>query len=311
MADAAKQAAPTPAAAPAPSSASSGAAPGAAPPPAPPAEEQVSLGRAVWVGVLDAFAPIAKFLDVLGSHVLLAVRALVWLPRRPARPANYLEAAEYIGFGSLPIVLLVGAFTGMVMTLQSVFAFRQFSLEHMAGGITGKALALELAPVLTALMLAGRAGAGIATEIGTMRISEQIDALESMAVNPTQFLVLPRLVAGAFMGPILTLLFLLIGMAGSYLVAVLGQGVDHGQFIANVKGLVTTTDVAQGLMKAVVFGFLVVLIGCYQGYNASGGGRGVGIGTTRAVVIASVTVLITDYFLTDLLLTIMPSGKGA
>jgi phospholipid/cholesterol/gamma-HCH transport system permease protein len=312
MADAAKQAAPSASgpAAPATSGAAAGA-PGAAPPPAPPAEEQVSLGRAVWVGVLDAFAPIAKFLDVLGSHVLLAVRALVWLPRRPARPANYLEAAEYIGFGSLPIVLLVGAFTGMVMTLQSVFAFRQFSLEHMAGGITGKALALELAPVLTALMLAGRAGAGIATEIGTMRISEQIDALESMAVNPTQFLVLPRLVAGAFMGPILTLLFLLIGMAGSYLVAVLGQGVDHGQFIANVKGLVTTTDVAQGLMKAVVFGFLVVLIGCYQGYNASGGGRGVGIGTTRAVVIASVTVLITDYFLTDLLLTIMPSGKGA
>jgi phospholipid/cholesterol/gamma-HCH transport system permease protein len=312
MADAAKQAAPSASgpAAPATSGAAAGA-PGAAPPPAPPAEEQVSLGRAVWVGVLDAFAPIAKFLDVLGSHVLLAVRALVWLPRRPARPANYLEAAEYIGFGSLPIVLLVGAFTGMVMTLQSVFAFRQFSLEHMAGGITGKALALELAPVLTALMLAGRAGAGIATEIGTMRISEQIDALESMAVNPTQFLVLPRLVAGAFMGPILTLLFLLIGMAGSYLVAVLGQGVDHGQFIANVKSLVTTTDVTQGLMKAVVFGFLVVLIGCYQGYNASGGGRGVGIGTTRAVVIASVTVLITDYFLTDLLLTIMPSGKGA
>jgi phospholipid/cholesterol/gamma-HCH transport system permease protein len=265
----------------------------------------------VWIGVRDAFAPISSFLDVLGNHVLLAARALGWLPRRPVRAVNYLEAAEYVGFGSLPIVLLVGAFTGMVMTLQSVFAFRQFSLEHMAGGITGKALALELAPVLTALMLAGRAGAGIATEIGTMRISEQIDALESMAVNPIQFLVLPRLIAGAFMGPILTLLFLLIGMAGSYLVAVLGQGVDHGQFIANVKGLVTTTDVVQGLMKAVVFGFLVVLIGCYQGYNASGGGRGVGIGTTRAVVIASVTVLITDYFLTDLLLTIMPSGKGA
>jgi phospholipid/cholesterol/gamma-HCH transport system permease protein len=314
VADAVKHATPgtaAPGATPAP-------APGPAPAPSPspspqgePAEERLSFGRAVWIGVRDAFAPISSFLDVLGNHVLLAARALGWLPRRPVRAVNYLEAAEYVGFGSLPIVLLVGAFTGMVMTLQSVFAFRQFSLEHMAGGITGKALALELAPVLTALMLAGRAGAGIATEIGTMRISEQIDALESMAVNPTQFLVLPRLVAGAFMGPILTLLFLLIGMAGSYLVAVLGQGVDHGQFIANVKGLVTTTDVAQGLMKAVVFGFLVVLIGCYQGYNASGGGRGVGIGTTRAVVIASVTVLITDYFLTDLLLTIMPSGKGA
>src|SRR5690606_7590891 len=116
-----------------------------------------------------------------------------WLPRRPVRMGNYLEACEYIGFGSLPIVILVGAFTGMVMSLQSVHAFRLFGIESMSGGVTGKALSLELAPVLTALMLAGRAGAGIATEIGTMRISEQIDALESMAVNPIQFLVLPRL----------------------------------------------------------------------------------------------------------------------
>ena len=269
------------------------------------------VAKAIWIGFRDAIAPIGRFLDVLGEHVLLASRALVWLPRRPVRAINYLDAAEYIGFGSLPIILLVGAFTGMVMTLQSVFAFRQFGLEHMAGGIAGKALAIELAPVLTALMLAGRAGAGIATEIGTMRISEQIDALESMAVNPIQFLVLPRLIAGAIMGPILTLLFLLIGMAGSYLVAVIAQGVDHGQFIANVKGLVRPLDVVQGELKSSIFGFVVVLIGCFQGFNATGGGRGVGIGTTRAVVIASVTVLVTDYFLTDLLLQIMPSGGGS
>ncbi|MCE9571604.1 MAG: ABC transporter permease [Deltaproteobacteria bacterium] len=292
---------PTSAAAPGP------AAPGAAPPPAapPPGEPEVALGNAVWIGVKDAFSPITRFLDVFGGHLMLAGRAFAWLPRRPVRTANYLEAADYIGVGSLPIVLLVGAFTGMVMSLQSVYAFRTFNLESYAGGVTAKALALELSPVLTALMLAGRAGAGIATELGTMRITEQIDALESMAVNPVQFLVLPRVVAGMIVGPMLSLLSFIVGMAGAYFVAVVIQGIDHGQYVANVKSILTISDVAQGVIKSVVFGMLVILIGCYQGYNASGGGRGVGLGTTRAVVTASASILILDYFLSDLLLTIM------
>jgi phospholipid/cholesterol/gamma-HCH transport system permease protein len=273
----------------------------------------VDVGVAVSKGVRDAFTPAVRFIDLFGNHVLLAARALSWMPRRPFRMANYLEAAEYIGFGSLPIVLLVGTFTGMVMSLQMVFAFGQFSLESLSGAITGKALGLELAPVLTALMLAGRAGAGIATEIGTMRISEQIDALESMAVNPIQFLILPRIIAGMLVTPILTLLFFVIGMIGAYAVAVVLQGVDSGQFLSNIRAgeIMTGTDVVQGLIKSFVFGFVVILIGCYQGFFATGGGRGVGIGTTRAVVIASVTVLVTDYFLTDLLLTIMPPAKGS
>jgi len=254
----------------------------------------------------DTFAPVYRFIETLGDHLTLCIRALSWLLRPPYRPANYLEAAEYIGFGSLPIVLLVGAFTGMVMSLQSVDAFRTFGLEEYAGGTTGKGLAVELAPVLTALMLAGRAGAGIATELGTMRISEQIDALESMAVNPIQFLVLPRLVVGTLVAPILSLCFFIIGMGGAYVVAVIWEGVDHGQFVANAKDIVEVTDVIQGMIKSAIFGFCVVLIGCYQGFYASGGGRGVGIGTTRAVVIASVTVLIIDYFLTELLLVLLP-----
>jgi phospholipid/cholesterol/gamma-HCH transport system permease protein len=277
--------------------------------PAEPPKQGESVGGAVVTGVKDAFAPAFRFLDVVGGHVILLMRALSWLPRRPIRAGNYLDACEYIGFGSLPIVLLVGAFTGMVMSLQSVFAFRQFGLESMAGGITGKALALELGPVLTALMLAGRAGAGIATELGTMRISEQIDALESMAVNPIQYLVLPRVIAGMIVTPLLTLLFFVVGMAGSYLVAVIWQGVDHGQFVYNAEELLTPMDVVQGEIKSVVFGVLVILIGCYQGFHASGGGRGVGLGTTRAVVIASVSVLVIDYFLTDILLTVL-GGPG-
>jgi phospholipid/cholesterol/gamma-HCH transport system permease protein len=277
----------------------------------PPVEKPApAVGKAVVEGIKDAASPAMKFIDVLGGHVLLAVRALSWLPRRPFRIANYIEAAEYIGFGSLPIVLLVGAFTGAVMSLQMVFAFGAFDLESLSGAVTGKALSLELAPVLTALMVSGRAGAGIATEIGTMRISEQIDALESMAVNPIQFLVLPRILAGMLVAPILTLLFFVIGMGGAYLIAVVGQGVDHGQFVANTKDILEISDIAQGLIKSFVFGFVVTLIGCYQGYFASGGGRGVGIGTTRAVVIGSVSILVMDYFLTDILLTIMPP-RGA
>jgi phospholipid/cholesterol/gamma-HCH transport system permease protein len=158
-------------------------------------------------------------------------------------------------------------------------------------------------------MLAGRAGAGIATELGTMRITEQIDALESMAVNPHQFLVLPRLIAGMIVGPILTLLFFVVGMGGAYFVAVIVEQVPQGQWIANLRDIVEVTDVLQGFLKGIVFGFMVALVGCYQGYHATGGGRGVGIGTTRAVVIASVTTLVIDYFLTDLLLTLMPSRR--
>jgi phospholipid/cholesterol/gamma-HCH transport system permease protein len=282
--------------------------PGSAPHAVAPATPGV--GKAIWTGIKDAGSPAVRFLDQFGSHILLAVRALSWLPRRPVRLANYLEAAEYIGFGSLPIVLLVGAFTGMVMSLQMVAAFGQFSLESLSGATTGKALALELAPVLTSLMLAGRAGAGIATELGTMRISEQIDALESMAVNPIQYLVLPRLVAGTLVAPILTLLFFVIGMAGAYLVAVVLQGVDHGQFVSNIREIMQGQDVLQGVIKAFFFGFLVTLVGCYQGFFASGGGRGVGMGTTRAVVIASVMTLVIDYFLTNILLTLMPTPKG-
>jgi phospholipid/cholesterol/gamma-HCH transport system permease protein len=266
--------------------------------------------EAVIEGVKDVGAPVMRALEGFGGHLILIGRALSWLPRKPFRWANYLDAAEYIGFGSLPIVVLVGFFTGAVTSLQSVSAFRQFGLESFSGGTTGKALSTELGPVLTSLMLAGRAGAGIATELGTMRITEQIDALESMAVNPIQYLVLPRLIAAMIVTPILSLLFFVIGMGGAWLVAVVVQGVDQGQWIANFRDIVDLTDVAQGFIKSVTFGFMVALVGCYQGFNATGGGRGVGMGTTRAVVIASVATLIGDYFQTDILLAILHTGKS-
>jgi phospholipid/cholesterol/gamma-HCH transport system permease protein len=282
--------------------------PPAGEPPAP--EHKLGVSDSVVIGVKEAFAPVYRFLDIIGGHLILVGKALAWLPRRPFRMQNYLEGAEFIGFGSLPIVLLVGAFTGMVMSLQSVDAFRRFGLESFAGGTTGKAIALELGPVLTSLLLAGRAGAGIATEIGTMRITEQIDALESMAVNPHQYLVLPRIVSAMIVTPILTLLFFVVGMGGAYFVAVLLEHVDQGQWIANLRDIVQPRDVLQGFLKAIFFGFMVSTVGCYQGYHATGGGRGVGIGTTRAVVIASAATLVMDYFLSDILLTLMPTSRG-
>jgi phospholipid/cholesterol/gamma-HCH transport system permease protein len=196
------------------------------------------------------------------------------------------------------------------MSLQSVNAFRQFGLESFAGGTTGKAIALELGPVLTSLMLAGRAGAGIATELGTMRITEQIDALESMAVNPHQYLILPRLLGGLVVTPILALIFFVVAMGGAYVVAVLIMSVPQGPWIANLRDIVEMRDVVQGCIKAIFFGFMVAMVGCYQGYHATGGGRGVGIGTARAVVIASVATLVMDYFLSDILFHIMPSARG-
>jgi phospholipid/cholesterol/gamma-HCH transport system permease protein len=265
---------------------------------------------AVAEGVREAGAPVMRFLETVGAHLILVGRALSWLPRRPVRFANYLEAAEYIGFGSLPIVLLVGAFTGMVTSLQSVYAFSQFGLESFSGGATGKALSIELGPVLTSLMLAGRVSAGIATELGTMRITEQIDALESMAVSPIQYLVLPRLIASMVVMPILALTFFVVGMGGAWLVAVVIKHVDQGQWVANLRDLTDPLDVVQGLIKSVFFGFLVALVGCYQGFNATGGGRGVGMGTTRAVVIASVSTLVIDYFLTDILFALFRTAPG-
>lgn len=269
-----------------------------------------AVSGAVVEGFREAGAPVIGFLEAIGNHLALAGRALAWLPRRPYRVTNYIDAAEYIGFGSLPIVLLVGAFTGAVTSVQSVYAFRQFGLESFSGGATGLALAIELAPVLTSLMLAGRVAAGIATELGTMRITEQIDALESMAVSPVQYLVLPRVIASMIVTPILSLLFFVVGMGGAWMIAVVVERVDQGQWVSNLRDLVDPTDVLQGVIKSVFFGFLVALVGCFQGFNASGGGRGVGLGTTRAVVIASVSTLILDYFLTDVLLAIFRSGPG-
>ena len=242
----------------------------------------------------------------LGEVLVLLGQVIRWGLRPPFRTAVFFEALEFVGVGSILIIVLVGTFTGMVVGLQGVEAMRRVSAENFVGSGVSMSLCRELSPVLTALMVTGRAASAMATELGSMRITEQIDALHTMAVNPVQYLVVPRVVAGVVMLPILTMLFTLVGMAGAYGVAVWYKGVDPGQFWANVQWYTDPSDVVQGLIKAAVFGLALSLIGCHQGYTASGGAKGVGMATTRAVVIASVTILVMDYFLTDIIMALTP-----
>lgn len=234
----------------------------------------------------------------IGHAALLAWEGVAWLFRRPFRWRLLLQQLEFVGVGSLLIVLLTGAFTGMVMAIQSAYAFRLFNAEGFVGTTVALALTRELAPVLTGLMVTGRVGSSIATEIGTMGVTEQIDALRTMAVNPVQYLVTPRIAAMAIMMPILCLMFSLVGIAGAWLVAVVGLGLDEGVFRARIVNVVEAWDVWSGIIKASVFGFVIAVISCHAGYTASGGARGVGLATTRAVVYSSVGVLVVDYFLT-------------
>jgi phospholipid/cholesterol/gamma-HCH transport system permease protein len=236
-----------------------------------------------------------------GSTALLAWEGLYQIFRPPFRWRVYLQQLEFVGVGSLLIVLLTGAFTGMVFAVQSAYAFSLFNAEGYVGTTVALALTRELAPVLTGLMVTGRVGSSIATEIGTMGVTEQIDALRSMAVNPVQYLVSPRLFAALTMMPVLTLMFSLVGILGAWLVAVVGLGLDEGVFRRRIVDVMVPWDVWSGLIKAAVFGLLITAIACHSGYSASGGARGVGMATTKAVVYSSVAILMADYLMTVLM----------
>jgi phospholipid/cholesterol/gamma-HCH transport system permease protein len=243
-------------------------------------------------------------IEQIGTHVMLFVSSLRWMFKRPFRVGILLEAMDYIGVQSLLIVCMIGLFVGMVFALQLTSALRQFGTEGFVGATLGIAVTRELSPVFTSIVVAARAGAGMATELGSMRITEQIDALATMAVNPVQYLVTPRVIAGTIMVPLLSLLFVVMAMAGGYGVAVWLEHVDPGVFMENARWIVEPKDLIQGLTKATVFGCALTVISCAQGFNASGGAKGVGIGTTRAVVGSFVTILVLDYFLTDIILVL-------
>jgi len=253
-------------------------------------------------GFVDGLAaPVVSFFDDLGSTVLLGVRTVAWTVRPPFRPAQLLVALDFVGAGSTFIVALVGLFTGMAFTVSTIVGFRQFSAEGMVGGVVALALARELAPVLAAVVVTARAGSTMASELGNMRVTEQIDAITTMGVSPVQYLVAPRVLATTLMLPLLAICFGVAGQVGAYIVAVLWQGIDPGIFFDRVQQFVKVSDLRMMCTKSIVFGFVLSVICCKKGFYASGGARGVGEATATAVVASIVAIFALDYVLTALL----------
>jgi len=203
-----------------------------------------------------------------------------------------------IGYFSLPVVGLTAIFSGAVLALQSYSGFSRFNAESTIATVVVLSITRELGPVLTGLMVAGRVGASIAAEIGTMRVTEQIDALRTLSTNPFKYLIAPRVIAGTLMLPLLVLIADVIGVMGGYLVSVHSLGFSPGPYIVNTFKFLEQIDVVSGLVKAGFFGFILSIMGCYFGYNSNRGAEGVGIATTNAVVTASILILLSNYLIT-------------
>jgi phospholipid/cholesterol/gamma-HCH transport system permease protein len=245
------------------------------------------------------FEPVLDALDGVGRTVTLTGQTLYWLARRPFRLGQMLSTMEFVGFDSLFIIALTGAFSGMVLALQMSNALRQFQAEGLVGGIVSLSLTREIAPVFAGIMITARVGSAWAAELGNMRITEQVDAITTMGVSPVQYLLTPRLVAAVAMVPLHCILYTCVGMVGAWLVAVQWLGVDPGVFVDRVRVYTTPKDLWMGIVKSAVFGFLISSICCRQGFFASGGARGVGLATTRAVVQSAVAILVANYVLTS------------
>jgi len=256
-----------------------------------------SAGRA---GIAFAHST-REFVEEVGRVTRVGLGGLLNVFRRPLRVRLTLAQIEFIGVKSLPIILLTSAFTGAVFTLQSYRAFALFGAEAMVGGTVGVALTRELGPTLTGLLVAGRAGSAMAAEIGSMRVSEQIDALDAMAVDPMNYLVKPRMVASIISLPMLTAIFDFVGIFGSYFVATSLMHMSYPSFMVRLNAWVDWDDIWTGLLKAAFFGVIIGAVSCYKGFYTTGGARGVGDATTSAVVVSSVAILVSNFFIAWLL----------
>jgi phospholipid/cholesterol/gamma-HCH transport system permease protein len=239
--------------------------------------------------------------STLGAYSSFVLAALWGMVRPPYRLGLLFKQMDFVGNQSLLIVLITGGFTGMVFAVQSDIAFSRFGARGLIGSTVTLALTRELGPVLTGLMVNGRVGSAMAAELGTMRVTEQIDALEAMAIDAYQYLASPRILAAVLMCPILCAAFDAVGVFGCWYVATQVIGVNNGPFVARLEWLVDPDDILGGMVKSAVFGFLLSSIGCFRGYHARGGAEGVGKATTTAVVAAGVAILIVDYFITLIL----------
>jgi phospholipid/cholesterol/gamma-HCH transport system permease protein len=239
------------------------------------------------------------FVAAAGRLAVFAGGALAAGFTPPYYPRLIARQIVYMGYFSLPVVGLTALFTGMVLALQSYTGFSRFNAESAIATVVVLSVTRELGPVIAGLMVAGRVGAAMAAEIGTMRVTEQIDALTTLSTDPLRYLVLPRLVAGLVTLPLLVVVADIVGVFGGYLVATYKLNFNPVTYLTQTERYLETMDVVSGLVKAAVFGFIVALMGCYHGYHSRGGAEGVGQATTYAVVSASILILLFNYFLTQ------------
>lgn len=248
-----------------------------------------AIGRAVLSG-----------LQAAGAVILFALEALTHLVRPPFYGRLFLRHVTDIGYFSLPVVALTAFFTGMVLALQSYTGFARFNAEGAVANVVVLSITRELGPVIASLMVAGRIGASFAAEIGTMRVTDQIDALTTLSTNPMKYLVAPRLLAGIIALPFLVLVADILGVMGGWLIGTVKLDFSSAGYLKASFDFLQTMDVVSGLVKAAVFGFVIALMGCWCGYNSRGGAQGVGAATTSAVVASSILILAVDYILTEM-----------
>ena len=247
-----------------------------------------------------------NFFSVFGRYIIFFYDVIKLSVRKPFRRDLLFQQLEFIGNQSLNIIILTGFFTGAVFGLQIGGIFLIFRAESIMGAATAKALTRELAPLMTAFLLAGRVGSSITAEIATMRVSEQIDAIEAMGVDPIGYLVVPRFLAAIAVIPLLCCVFIFTGIIGAYMTGVLVFDVDVGIFLDKIKWLVKPRDIASGMQKALIFAIIVSVISCRFGLKASGGAKGVGQATTQSVVLSLLVILAFDVCITYIQLRVLP-----
>jgi len=240
------------------------------------------------------------FFIYVGGVSRLALETIFWTFVPPIKSKRIFEQAKKIGLDSLPIVSLVGLFTGMVLALQTAYLMKKLSSEIYIASIIALSLTRELGPVLTALIVAGRSGAATTAEIGTMTVTEQVDALKTLATNPVKYLVVPRFISFTLMLPILTIYADLVGMFGGYLIGVNRINISPNMYISTTCSALVNKDIFTGLIKTVFFGMIIALVSCYEGLNVKGGAEGVGKSTTRSVVTSFIFIIVADCFFTAL-----------
>jgi phospholipid/cholesterol/gamma-HCH transport system permease protein len=242
-----------------------------------------------------------SFVEESGKVMILLWKTLLLIFRRPLNLNNIFKQMEEVGINSLPVVLITGAFTGAVLALQSYIGFKRFHAEAFVGTVVALSMTRELGPVLTGLMVSGRVGSAMAAELGTMQVTEQIDALYTLAVNPIKYLIVPRLLAAFIMMPVLVVFSDLVGIIGGYIVSVKILGSNPYIYMERTWNYLQFNDLYSGLLKASIFGIIIATISCYQGFYTQGGAEGVGKATTKAVVLSCLLILIGNYVITALL----------